>query len=230
MGAFPLVLECSPGPAPGTVRLRDGTVQSVPQGWDLVPPGDPALTRRLKSAGAYWLVSEKRGRKVFSRGLYAPVETTVAIQKKLEGERADPSFARKMEAAKVRREKVQANYQEDFERAVLDFLGFHSRFESLAGRLARLVTVHATPVGSGTVARTKMIPLEKRAEAAVIAWMRHQTTAYDQMVIPRIKGKRREVRRLLANRSREILASYRRGDTFSVACPLGRALEKLDLP
>ena len=227
MGAFPLVLECTPGPSPGTVMVKDGTIQPVPSGWELVPPGDPALTRRLKSAGAYWLVSEKRGRKIFSRGLYAPLETILAIQKELEGERADPSFARKKEAARVRREKLQTNYQADFERAVLDFLAFHSRFESLAGKLARFVTAHATPVGSGTVARTKMIPLEKRAEAAVIAWMRHQTTAYDQMVIPRIKGKRREIRRMLATRSREILGAYRRGDSISVGCPLGKTLEKL---
>ena len=38
-------------------------------------------------------------------------------------------------------------------------------------------------MGSGTVARTKRCPLSE-AEAAVIAWMRHQTTAYDSMVIP----------------------------------------------
>ena len=40
--------------------------------------------------------------------------------------------------------------------------------------------------------------------------MRHQTTAYDSMVIPRVKGKRREVRRMLAQRSKELLARYRR--------------------
>eukprot|EP01035_Chromulina_nebulosa_P056444 gene56444-77358_t len=57
---------------------------------------------------------------------------------------------------------------------------------------------HATPVGSGTVARTKRIPIEQRAEAATIAWMRHQTTGYDSMTIPREKGLRREVRRMLA--------------------------------
>jgi len=227
MSALPLVLDCSPGPTPGTVRAKDGTVQPVPTGWELVPPGDPALTRRLKSAGAYWLVSEKKGRKVFSRGLYAPKETVLAIQKDLDRERADPSFARKKEAAKVRRDKVQSAYQEDFERAVLDFLAFHVRFETLADRLAHLVTTHATPVGSGTVARTRMIPLENRAEAAVIAWMRHQTTAYDQMAIPRVKGLRREVRRMLATRSREILAGYRRGDSPSRDCPLGKALEML---
>jgi hypothetical protein len=52
-----------------------------------------------------------------------------------------------------------------------------------------------------TLARTKHIPVEQRAEATVIAWMRHKTTGYEGMAIPRIKGKRREVRRMLARRS-----------------------------
>jgi hypothetical protein len=94
----------------------------------------------------------------------------------------------------------------------------------LAERLARAVTAHATPVGSGTVARTERIPLADRAEAAVIAWMRHQTTGYDSLVIPRVKGQRREVRRLLARRSHELLEQYRRGATTSAGCPLLKAL------
>ena len=90
--------------------------------------------------------------------------------------------------------------------------------------MARAVTDHATPVGSGTVARTKRIPVEQRAEAAVIAWMRHQTTGYDGMVIPRVKGKRREVRRMLARRSHELLDGYRRGEAVPEGCPLQKAL------
>jgi hypothetical protein len=79
-------------------------------------------------------------------------------------------------------------------------------------------------VGSVTVARTKRIPVEERAEAAVVAWMCHQTTGYDDMVIPRIKGKRREVRRMLVARSKELLSRYRRGETALEACPLNTAL------
>jgi hypothetical protein len=75
----------------------------------------------------------------------------------------------------------------------------------------------------GTVARTKRIPVERRDEAAVIAWMRHQTTGYDGMVIPRVKGKRREVRRMLARRSQELLKRYRRGDDGGGECPLKKA-------
>jgi hypothetical protein len=91
--------------------------------------------------------------------------------------------------------------------------------------MARAVATHAVPVGSGTVARTRRIPIEQRAEAAAIAWMRHQTTAYDDMAIPRVKGMRREMRRMLAQRSRELLRAYREGRQLSVAsCPLQRAL------
>jgi hypothetical protein len=74
------------------------------------------------------------------------------------------------------------------------------------------------------VARTKRIPVEQRAEVAVIAWMRHQTTGYDGMAIPRIKGKRREVRRILAQRSQELLERYRRGEAVSEGCPFPGAL------
>jgi hypothetical protein len=102
----------------------------------------------------------------------------------------------------------------------VNFMGSQLR---LAG-LARVVTDHATPVGSGTVARTKRIPVEQRAEAAVIAWMRHQTTGYDGMVIPRVKGKRQEVRRMLARRSHQLLERYRRGEAIPETCPLMKAL------
>jgi hypothetical protein len=58
----------------------------------------------------------------------------------------------------------------------------------------------------------------------VIAWMRPQTTGYDGMAIPRVKGKRREVRRMLARRSQELLARYRRGEPVPEGCPLKKAL------
>lgn len=106
----------------------------------------------------------------------------------------------------------------------MTFLAFHPHHADLADRLARAVSDHATPVGSGTVARTKRIPVEKRAEAAVIAWLRHQTTAYESMVVPRVKGKRREVRRMLAGRSQELLSRYRRGEPVPEGCPLETAL------
>jgi hypothetical protein len=215
----------TPGPTPNTVRATDGTILTAPDGWALLPPGDAALTRRVKDAGGHWVVQEKKGRKVFSRGVWAPAATIDRLRAELEAERSTASYAKRREADARRRDKNQAEYVEDFFGAVVAFLAFHPNHAELAGRLARAVTGHATPVGSGTVARTKRVPIERRAEAAVIAWMRHQTTGYDGLVIPRVRGKRREVRRLLARRSQELLSRYRRGGPVLDVCPLRKALE-----
>ncbi|MFV0443014.1 MAG: DUF2293 domain-containing protein [Planctomycetaceae bacterium] len=214
-----------PGPSESTVRSGSGHVLTVPADWSLLPPGDAALTRRVKSAGDHWVVQERKGRKVFSRGVWAPKATIDRIRSELEAERSTEGYAKRKAADAKRRENAQAEYVEDFFGAVVAFLDFHPSHAELGQRLARAVTDHATPVGSGTVARTKRIPVEQRAEAAVIAWMRHQTTGYDDMVIPRVKGKRREVRRMLARRSKEMLSQYRRGEAIGEACLLSRALQ-----
>ncbi|MEI8021344.1 MAG: DUF2293 domain-containing protein, partial [Schlesneria sp.] len=156
--------------------------------------------------------------------VWTSAATIESIRADLEAERSTESFVRKKEADGRRREKIQAEYVEDFLGAVVTFLGFHKTHAELANRLAKAVTDHATPVGSGTVARTKRIPVEQRAEAAVIAWMRHQTTGYDNMIIPREKGKRREVRRMLAQRSHQLLEQYRQGAPILESCPLMKAL------
>ena len=185
---------------------------------------DAALTRRVKAGGEHWTVQERKGRKTFSRGVWAPAATIDRIRTALDAERSTESYTKRKEAGVRRRDKAQVEYVEDFFGAVVTFLGFHSNHADLADRLARAVADHATPVGSGTVARSKRIPVKQRAEAAVIAWMRHQTTAYDSMAIPRVKGERREVRRMLARRSQELLHRYRRGEPAPNECPLQQAL------
>jgi len=220
-------LTARPGPTDRTVRAADGKLLPVPDGWELLPPGDPGVTRRVKAAGPSWTVQEQRGRKVFSRGVWAPAATIAAVRAELEVERAEPAYARKRDANVKRREKAQTEYVEDFTAAVREYLGFAERYAELADRLAVAVAAHATPVGSGTVARTKRIPVEQRAEAAVIAWLRHQTTAYDNMPVARVKGARREVRRALAAGSKALLDRYRRGEPVPpTGCLLERGLAK----
>ena len=214
----------SPGPTPDTVRAANGQVLTIPTGWVLLPPGDAALTRRVKAAGEHFVVAEKKGRKTFSKGVWAPASTVENFRVELDAERSTEAHAKRKSADARRRDQAQVEYVEDFVGAVRMFLSFHPEHGELARRLARAVADHATPVGSGTVARTKRIPIEERAEAAVIAWMRHQTTGYDNLVIPRIKGKRREVRRMLARQSQELLACYRSGGLAPKDCPLQKAL------
>ncbi len=215
----------APGPHPRTFRSADGRTLSPPADWDCLPPGDALLTRRVKAAGPSWTIEEKRGRKLFSQGVWAPRAHVEAAKASVAAERADPAWAKKQVKNVERRVKTQAAYEVSFEESVREFLAFDPRHAALALELARRVAAHATPVGSGTVARTKRIPIEERASAAVIAWLRHQTTGYDDLVIPRVKGARREVRRLLAERSRRLLEQYRRGAAVEPhSCPLQRAL------
>ena len=186
-----------PGPRPNSVINEYDIIIPTPDGWSLLPPGDAGLTRRVKAAGDYWVVQEKKGRRIFSKGIWAAASIE-KIRLDLEAERSTESYSKRKESAAKRRDKVQLEYVEDFTGAVVAFLAFHPSHSDLANKLAKVVADHATPVGSGTVARTKRIPVERRAEAALIAWMRHQTTAYDSMNIAKIKGERREVRRMLA--------------------------------
>lgn len=219
-------LIVAPGPAERTVITAEGRVLNVPADWELLPPGDAALTRRVKAAGPTWALQEKRGRKIFSKGLWCSSQDVATIRAQLVIERADPKHAKKKAADAQRREVKQLEYAEDFRGAVFAFLRFAPAYQALAEKLATAIAAHATPVGSGTVARTQRIPIEQRAEAATIAWLRHQTTAYDEMKIARIKGERREVRRELAEQSRRLLEKYRRGlAADATSCPLQIALQ-----
>src|SRR5437764_8909087 len=158
-----------PGPTPSTVRAADGSILTVPEGWALLPPGDAALTRRVKEAGDHWMVQEKKGRKTFSRGVWAPAATIDRLRAELEAERSTEDYARRKEADARRRNKAQAECVEDFFGELVAFLAFHPNHAELAERLGRAVTDHATPVGGGTVGRTKRVPAWQRAAAAGIA-------------------------------------------------------------
>ena len=223
---MPECLILSPTPERHRFRAPDGKIVSPPEGWACLPPGDAGLTRRVKAAGPSWQVLEKHGRKSFSHGLWAPAATIAAARATLQQERATPQYARRRAADTQRRAVKQEQYVGDFVLTLLEFLNFAPEYAGLAVKLADRVAIHATPVGSGTVARTERIPIEERAEAAVIAWMRHQTTAYDLMTIARVKGRRREVRRELAEISRRVLDRHRTGPLHPKAgCPLCTALQ-----
>lgn len=214
-------LVLAPTADPRVFLRADGTRVSPPADWACLPPGDAGLTRRVKAAGPSWAVVEKKGRKVFSKGLWAPAAIIEAARTTLEAERDTDAYKKKRIGDAVRRDREQARYVSSFEDQVLAFLNFSETYLELGQAIAAAVTKHATPVGSGTVARTKRIPVERRAEAAVIAWMRHQTTAYDNMHIARAKGARREVRRELAQISRAVLDLHRgKAKHADALCPL----------
>ena len=220
-------LQVSPGPTERSVRTTSGQVLQVPDGWQLLPPGDAGLTRRVKAAGPTWTVKVKKGRRTFSQGVWADANSIKHAQRALAEQRDSPAYQKRRQSELARREKKQTQYVAEFREEVVKFLRFDSRYQSLAESMASLIATHATPVGSGTVARTERIPIERRAEAAVIAWMRHQTTAYDSLKIARVKGERRQVRRQLAEHSRKLLQRYRQGEPIDPQqCVLAIAVSK----
>ncbi len=205
--------------------LHNGKTVTVPENWIFVPSGDPGLTRRLKAITPCWVVVHKRKKRIESLGLWCDENIVAKVKADLAEERSNPAYLRKLEAARQARIAKQDAYVVEFRQAVVDYLAFAPKYEEMAWDLADAVTDQTIPVGSGTVARTERIPLAQRAEAAVIAWMRHQTTGYDNMYIARIKGERRAVRRELAGNSREILEIYRKGLPIPDDCPLAAALK-----
>lgn len=205
---------------------ENGKKITPPVDWGFLPAGDAGVTRKVTSKGPVWKVQVRIGRRIISKGIWASSEIIEESIKEVEALRSTESYQKKLEQGLKRRNRIQEEYEKEFFHEIRSFLNFAPIYKDLETRLAEAVTAHAIPVGSGTVARTSMIPIEERASRAVIAWLRHQATAYDSMKIQRIKGKRREVRRMLAAHSIELLKPYREGSETSPDCPLKKALDK----
>ncbi len=212
----------------GNLIDENGKLFSIPEDWIFLPAGDAGITRKVTAQGIYCKLQFKKGRRLISKGVWAPAPIINHAKNSMDAIRSTEDYQKKKIYNQQRREKQQIEYEGEFRHEVEKFLNFDGKYKIIAKAIAILVTQHAIPVGSGTVARTSMIPIEERAAKAVIAWMRHQTTAYDQMQIPKIKGERRAVRRMLAEYSVNILMPYRKGENIPLQCPLKKALEKLN--
>lgn len=210
----------------GSLIGENGESLYPPSNWAFLKAGDAGLTRKVTAQGEYWRVQFKKGRRTISTGLWAPAIIIEQAQKDVASVRQTDAYQKKRASDIVRRERKQESYESEFCLEVEKYLGFHPSWKKLEKTLAKAVTVHAIPVGSGTVARTQMIPVQERAARAVIAWLRHHTTAYDNLQIARIKGERRTVRRQLAQQSVTLLDRYREGKNQDPACPLQHAIAK----
>lgn len=208
----------------GGLLDQHGQPVTPPQGWAFLPAGDAGLTRKVTARTGFWRVQARMGRRIISKGIWALATVIEAARAEVEAQRDTPQYQQKLAGDRRRRAAKQEVYEGEFLQAVRTYLNFAACYRDLEQAMAEAITRHAVPVGSGTVARTTRIPLEERASHAVIAWMRHQTTAYDAMSIARIKGERRQVRRMLASRSKLLLEGYRQGRVISADCPLWQAL------
>lgn len=208
----------------GNLITENGDFFVPPKHWSFLPAGDAGITRKITARGLYYRVQVKKGRRFISKGIWAPANIIAEAQKEVVATRLTDQYKNKLNKDRERRTKKQVEYEAEFCSEIERFLNFNETYKSLEKRMAKRVTAHAIPVGSGTVARTQMIPIEERASRAVIAWMRHKTTAYDNLKIARVKGERRAVRRNLAQQSVKMLEKYRKGEKIPADCPLRKAI------
>jgi hypothetical protein len=138
---------------------------AVPDGWALLPTGQAYVTRTVKTAGVFWLAWAPRSRSRQHRrllGLLAPEATISSAQQAA----ADTEAARvrRRESGARSRQRQEVRYQDDLTRAVIDFLAFAPEHEQLAESIAHAAAGRAAVVGSGRVGRTRVLPLEERAD------------------------------------------------------------------
>ena len=135
-----LVWELEPGQH--SVFSRNGRRVTLPEAWVFVPSGDPGLTRRLKAAGPCWQVVHNRRGRQEGIGLCVPQTTLERERRRLEDERADPAYERRLEAGRRARAAKQTRYEAEFLSAVQAFLAFAPRWRELGERLAAVALAH----------------------------------------------------------------------------------------
>ena len=90
-------LEVKPAPVKGLVLNSHGVMMPVPKGWGFLPPGDAALSRRIKKDGPSWTVKVFKKGRYASQGIWAPKKRIEALRADLLAERATPEYKKKLE-------------------------------------------------------------------------------------------------------------------------------------
>lgn len=156
----------------------------IPEGWELLPSGDALLTRRVKATGPYWVAWKPRSRQRRHRrliGVLAPKEAIEAARAAAEETAEKRAEARRHGAAS--RARAEDRYRLDLQAAIIAFLGFADAHRSLADKIAAEASERAAAVGSGRVGRTRTIDLDRRAELAARAYIRHHLTSHEEDLI-----------------------------------------------
>jgi hypothetical protein len=142
--------------------------------------GDAALTRRAKAASTMSAVVVRfsRARKRYERqGILVEEDALTAAERQCFDD-AD-ARSRRRERDWLRREGEDADLVKDFA-AQIEVL-----FPSCPARRAQAIARHAAARGSGRVGRTaagRAVEAEA-VELAVIAWIRHEDTDYDELLM-----------------------------------------------
>lgn len=157
-----------------------GSIGPRPDGWEFVPTGDAALTKKIKR-GVHWVLREKQGKYSPIIGLLAPSERVQQAIEEIGGDEG-----------KVVREQKKASAQEKREQKLTEALAtaikkLYPRIPE--GDVSEIIDRSRQPhrVGktkdiyfSGGKRRNTVI--EEVAHRAVVAHVRHKHTGYDTIL------------------------------------------------
>lgn len=167
----------------GVSELHLGRIP-VLGGWELLESGDALLTRRVKGRGKYWEYFHELKTKAYNKklGIFAPANIIEEEHRKISYERRTKEYEQRLQRSRKSRENKEAKYSKEFAEACFQFLDFVPEYEDLAWQIARGAASVASDVGSGRVGRTAKLSLEKKAQLAVRAFIRHNFTNYDERI------------------------------------------------
>jgi hypothetical protein len=184
-------------------------------GLEFVPAGNPALTRRLQQPGGRAAVPvlewHHRQRRHVRVGTLAAAAAVVRARAACLAD-ADARAGRR-QRNQVRLAREDAAYHAEFAAAV------RARFPGCPAGEERRITDHACAKHSGRVGRGAAAKelSERAVTLAVVAWIRHQETAYDRLLaggVPRATARER-----IRPRLREVLAAWRTGQATPAPAP-----------
>ena len=182
--SFLIIYEIGDWKEKGVSEPRYGIIQ-VPEGWDLLEPGDALLTRRVKAHGKYWEYYHEYKTKSYDKklGIFTPANIIEEEHRKISDERSTKEYKQRLESSRKSRKKKESKYREEFSEACFRFLNFIPEHEELAHKIAEEAASQAMTVGSGRVGRTSKLTLEQKAELAIRACIRHEYTNYEEELV-----------------------------------------------
>lgn len=169
--------------APRYYWTKEYGVVELPKDWQFLPSGDNFLTRSVRKLGPYWIEMKKvksYGHSI-AIGTWAPKQSILKAQQL--AEETKEARAEKRKKGRVYRERKEEKYKQTLKEAIVRYLNFAPEYKNLAEKIAAGASSTAAEKGSGRVGRTSLLSLEKKAELAANAYIRHRHTTYEEQLV-----------------------------------------------
>ena len=182
------------------IKIWPGQSVKIPSKYVAVLPSDPYLTRKIKSLSDTVFLKMRKGRQYSSVvTMFAPKEAVEEAEKLAEASQEER--AKKRKAARAYQAKRENEHQADM------VVTMRRVFPKMPAEIAPKIVQHAFEVSSGRVGRTRMLDTKEKIRLAVVAYIRHNRTRYDELLANGYG--RREAREIVAAKIEATLEKWK---------------------